>query len=204
MAGDVSEGSATGRGRRRDPAIDDRILDAVEALLAELEPAAITMEGVAAKAGVAKQTLYRRWPSRSVLLMDTLARLAARRAPVLDTGSLRGDLVALLAPAFAFTGSTLGGRLMRALAAEALADEGAAALLRARFVAGRRGAIGAALERAQARGEVGRIDADLFVDLAYGPLWYRLLVGHAPLTADAGATVAALLPLLAPPRPVGK
>lgn len=197
MVAEIADRPPVARGRRRDPALDDRLLDAVEALLAEFEPGEITMEAVAGRAGVAKQTLYRRWSSRGTLLMDALARLAARRAPVADTGSLRGDLEALLAPAFAFAGSTLGGRLMRALAAEALADPASAELLRTRFIQGRREVIATAVRRAQARGEIGEVDVDLLIDFAYGPLWYRLLTGHLPLDGATGMAVAAMLPLSA-------
>jgi len=72
-------------------------------------------------------------------------------------------------------------RERRALAAEAAADPDAAGLIRDRFIARRRAALNLVLERAAARGELTRGDAEIMLDLIYGSLWYRLIFDIAPL-----------------------
>lgn len=88
------------RGRPRDPGRDAVILAAALDVLAETGFERMTMDRVAARARAGKATLYRRWPSKSDLVMDAVAQVGG--APTLDdlpnTGSLRGDLVALLRP----------------------------------------------------------------------------------------------------------
>lgn len=84
------------RPRRRGPALDEAIFQAVLDELAEVGYARLTMEGVAQRARAGKASLYRRWPTRIELVMDAVySRLPDPSAPP-DTGSLRGDLLALL------------------------------------------------------------------------------------------------------------
>src|SRR6266568_8834476 len=109
-------------GRPRNPAIDGAIHQAALDLTAEHGYRGVTMEGIAARSGVAKQTIYRRYRSKGEVILDALASDAADRLPVPDVGNLRGDLDTFLRETFrALQGR--GGVLNRALVTEALQDE---------------------------------------------------------------------------------
>jgi len=81
------------RGRPRDPARDDSILDATVALIADVGYDRMTIDAIAERAGVGKPTIYRRWSGKPELVADAIRRRKAER-PVADTGGLRGDLLA--------------------------------------------------------------------------------------------------------------
>src|SRR5690242_8034538 len=80
-------------GRRPDPALDDAIRAAVVDVLAHEGYAALTMETVAVVAGVSKATIYRRWPSKTELLVSVIESASDDSLAVIDTGGLRDDLV---------------------------------------------------------------------------------------------------------------
>ncbi len=84
------------RRRRRGAALDRAIHAAVVDLVREAGAGAVTMEAVAARAGTSKPVLYRRWPNRAELLRDTLVPMAMDAIPHADTGSYRGDMLAIL------------------------------------------------------------------------------------------------------------
>ena len=83
-------------GRPRDPSRDGVIRAAILSLLAEVGYGALTMDAVAAQAGVGKATIYRRWRTKEDLVVDTIAEVNRAQMPVPDTGSLEGDLRAML------------------------------------------------------------------------------------------------------------
>jgi AcrR family transcriptional regulator len=84
------------RGRPRDPQIEGRVFDAVMQVFWETGWSAFTLEAVARRAGVGREALYRRWPSKEVLLLQALEARGPLADPI-DTGSLRSDLVELAA-----------------------------------------------------------------------------------------------------------
>ncbi|WP_214413948.1 TetR/AcrR family transcriptional regulator [Sphaerisporangium fuscum] len=184
-------------GRPRDPAVDDAIRRAALALTAEAGYAGLSMEGIAARAGVAKQTIYRRYRSKGEAVLDALSATAAVDLPAPDIGSLRGDIEALLRDSFrALRG--VSGVVNRALMTEALQDEKFAELFRRRHIDVRRDVVRHIVARARGRGEVAAgVDEEFLIDLAFGPMWYRLLVGHGPLDDAYAAEVAAALALVA-------
>jgi AcrR family transcriptional regulator len=83
-------------GRPRDPSRDGVIRAAILSLLAEVGYGALTMDAVAAQAGVGKATIYRRWRTKEDLVVDTIAEVNRAQMPVPDTGSLEDDLRAML------------------------------------------------------------------------------------------------------------
>src|ERR687890_240370 len=85
-----------GRGRPRDPALDERILEQVVALLGSRGYAGLTLDELAARSGVAKTTVLRRWPSKAAVAAAGVERLALPSVDVPDSGALQGDLHALL------------------------------------------------------------------------------------------------------------
>ena len=84
-------------GRRRDPSVDTAVRAAVIELLAERGWDGVSMDGVAARARVGKASIYRRWPSRVQMVADTMRELNRAELETPDTGSLRGDLLVVLA-----------------------------------------------------------------------------------------------------------
>ena len=180
-------------GRRRNEAARDAILDAAFRLLSGPGTEVMTIDAIAAEAGVGRQTIYRWWPSKGAVLADALARHAQVVVPDRDTGSFTGDLTAFLTDTFAgLADEGLAGRL-RQIVAAAQQDEHVAHVL-ADFTAVRRAALRAILERGRASGELAPdADLDMLADMVYGVLYYRLLVGHAPLDAAAARSLAAEL-----------
>jgi AcrR family transcriptional regulator len=88
-------------GRKRDISLDSALLDATLDVLAEVGAAGLTMDAVAARAGSGKAALYRRWSSKSELIIAAVARMKRNQvdlANLPDTGTLRGDLLALFRP----------------------------------------------------------------------------------------------------------
>jgi AcrR family transcriptional regulator len=179
-------------GRRRNDAAKDAILDAAFRLLSTGTDG-MTIEAIAAEAGVGRQTIYRWWPSKGAVVADALARYARVVVPERDTGSFIGDLAAFLTDSFAGLENVGYAGRLRQIVAEAQHDEHVARVL-ADFTAVRRAALRALLEHGRAGGELAAdADLDMLVDMAYGVLYYRLLVGHAPLDETAARSLAAEL-----------
>jgi hypothetical protein len=125
-----------------------------------------------------------------MLALDALLDWAGASAPARDTGTLRGDLLALVRPWVREIRRQPFGRVIAALVTEAQSDPPFAEAYRTRFVEPRREAMRAAFARAIERGEApADLDVEVAVDLIYGPLYHRLLHGHAPLSAPFGQAV---------------
>jgi AcrR family transcriptional regulator len=180
-------------GRRRNDAAKAAILDATFRLLSGPETEALTIDAIAAEAGVGRQTIYRWWPSKGAVVADALARHARVVVPERDTGSFSGDLAAFFTDSFAGLENEGYADILRQIVAEAQHDEHVARVL-SDFTAVRRAALRALLERGRTAGELAAdADLDMMVDMAYGVLYYRLLVGHAPLDEKAAQSLAAEL-----------
>lgn len=171
------------RGRPRDPATRKNILAAASALLDEGGLSAVTVEAIAARAGVGKPTIYRQWPNAHAVAMS--AFLARAQKPAAKARSRRG-LPALrrqlreLAEAFA----TRTGRNTAMMIAAAQNDSELAKVFRTHFVMKNREEGRALLLRAIEDGDVRRgIDIEAALDLIYAPFYFRLLIGHATLSA---------------------
>jgi AcrR family transcriptional regulator len=150
----------------------------------------LTIDAIAERAGVGRQTIYRWWPSKDTVMADAMTGLASEIVPVRDTGVLAADLTDFLVDSFAGLEDPGTVRALRQMASAAQRDEHAAAVL-AEFTAQRRAALRAVLERGRDRDELDPdADLDMLVDMAYGVLWYRLLVGHAPLDDDTARRLA--------------
>jgi AcrR family transcriptional regulator len=188
-------------GRRRNDAARDAILDAAFRLISDPGTENLTIDAIAAEAGVGRQTIYRWWPSKGAVLADALARYARAVVPERDTGSFAGDLEAFLADSFAGLRDEGYAARLRQIVATAQHDEHVARVL-ADFTAARRAALRALLERGRDSGDLAAdADLDMLTDMAYGVLYYRLLVGHAPLDERAARSLAAELTRPAKIRP---
>lgn len=168
-------------GRPRDARVDVAVVEAARECLAE-QGFACTIEAIAARAGVGKAAIYRRWPNREALLFD-VAAADVPDIPEPDTGSLRDDLVAVFSLLAAQLTDTTPSRFMGDILAEASRNPELEKYFQ-RVVAERRAVCGRAVRRAEARGELKPgIDADLVIDLISGPIFYRKLIAFDP--ADA-------------------
>ena len=184
----------TGRphtGSRRNEAAKQAILRAAGELLAAGDGALITVGAIAERAGVGKQTIYRWWPSKSVVLLDAMIHRAAEVAPAPDTGDLQTDLRLFLRSTFAAAPDNRS--LLLGVLREALGDAATMEQLAA-FTAARRDALAQILDRARDRGQIpATAGLDSIVDQAFGLLWYRMIFAHHPLDERAADDIAAAL-----------
>jgi AcrR family transcriptional regulator len=141
------------RPRRRGAALETAILDAVLAELAEVGYARLSVERVAERAGASKASLYRRWPSKVELVMDAVYHLLPDPASPPDTGSLRGDLLAVMrAVAEQLAGPA--GQAMGGILSDALGDPDMARRVRSYARGTSQAGMREIARRAVARGEV--------------------------------------------------
>jgi AcrR family transcriptional regulator len=171
------------RGRPRSEKAREAILAAAADLLLAQGLGAVSMDAVAEQAGVSKATIYRWWPTKETLALDALYHEWAAARPVgSETGSLRTDLLSLLRPWVSLIGKRPYGRVIAALITEAQTDPVFAEQYRKGFVEPRRAQSRPILLRAIERGELpAATQVELALDLLYGPIYHRLLHGHAPL-----------------------
>ncbi|HEU4651012.1 MAG TPA: TetR/AcrR family transcriptional regulator [Croceibacterium sp.] len=186
----MNDRSPARRGRPRSETARLRVLAAARALLEERGLPGLTVEGIAARAGVGKPTIYRHWPNAQAVAMDAFLESTEADPPGVGRGlalpALRRQLAAIAA-AFA----SPAGRSTAAMIAAAQNDSELAKVFRNRFIMTSRESGRALLCQGIAEGAVCA-DADLEValDLIYAPLYFRLLIGHGPL--DSGFTDALL------------
>jgi AcrR family transcriptional regulator len=179
------------RGRRRSERSHQAIIAATQELLAERGHRELTIEGVAARAGVGKQTIYRWWPSKAALVLEAYLTAADAVSPPPDSGSTYDDVRALLGWLIAVLGEPAGGRVVAGLVADLQHDPALAQGFRGEVVPARRAGMLAALERGRERGDI-RPDADLAlaVDALHGAVFYRLFFSGEPLDDDFTARLA--------------
>jgi AcrR family transcriptional regulator len=174
--------TAAQRGRPRSEKARSAILEAAAELLLERGLGAVSMDAVAARAGVSKATIYRWWPTKETLALDALYTEWANVPSAPDTGSLKGDLLALLRPWVRQATKRPYGRAIAALITEAQTNPAFQREYLERFVEPRRDQARAIFRRAIERGEIpASTKIEVVLDLLYGPVYHRLLHGHAPL-----------------------
>ena len=190
------------RGRPRRPDLDQLILGAARELLMARGYAGLSMEATAARAGVGKTSIYRRWPSKAIL-----AFAAVFHPPDIgtgpNTGSLRGDLTAILDEAVRAFTDPAAAQALAGVVTETARDPELARVIRDTFIEAERTWVISILAAARARGEVTTaVDPDALLATLVGAVLYRsLLAGARPdrrftrtlldvlvagVTADAG------------------
>jgi AcrR family transcriptional regulator len=168
------------RGRPRSHAAREAILAAARELLSEGGPGAVTMEAVAARAGVGKPTVYRWWPDRHAVAMAALMAAAPGPAAARQASALQALRAQLYAIVERFASNT--GRHVASLLAASDPESELSKAFRNHFVLARRSEGKTFLAEAVTRGEVrSDLDVEIVLDMLYGPLFFRLLLGHAPL-----------------------
>lgn len=195
-AGTADDGGPERRrpGRHRSEGSREAILLAATELVVEHGYAAVSIERIAQRAGVGKQTIYRWWPSKGDVLMEALARKADLHIPLPDEGSWAADLRRMLDDSFRLAQAPQVGELLRALMVEAQLAPAFAARFRADFLERRRAAMATLAERALLRGDLpGGLTAGFAADVVFGVLWYRLLAVPQPFDGQLTDQLVALL-----------
>ena len=177
-------------GRRRNTEIDTAVLAAAAELLDEVGYMQLSISGVAARAGVHKPALYRRWRSKALLVVDVLlATLPPMEAP--DTGDMHGDLLALLRSMREAYSLTQHRQTLLGLLADLAEDPAASDVFHARFTNLRGAALLRVLERARERGEYdGTVSATAVNAILEGPLLHSCLMTEREITDELLALVA--------------
>ncbi|SDF17860.1 transcriptional regulator, TetR family [Blastococcus aurantiacus] len=185
-------------GRPRDPSRDGVIRAAILRLLGEVGYGALTMDAVASEAGVGKATIYRRWRTKEELVVDTVAELNSVQAELRDTGSIQGDLRALLGAMVGMVNSPAGAAT-QALLSSMQHQPALAQAFREGPMAVWRSAFDQVWERGEQRGEIDPgLSGSLIAEAIGAPLVQRWLVNGQPVDeafADAVVDQVAL-PLL--------
>jgi len=176
------------------------VLRAAAELLTEVGYETMSVEDVAARAGVHKTTVYRRWPTKAALTADAASLHSADAVPIPDTGRVVEDLKVLTREIVANIGSEGGERRSRSIiAAAATSDELARAMHG--FWANRLALTAEIVERGIERGELPTsTDANLIIEAVIGPLYVRLLLTGEPITDELADRVVELVARGATPR----
>ncbi len=202
-------------GRPRSAEADRAILRATVDLLADEGYGGVTMEGVAARAGVGKATVYRRWPTKSALVVDAISACRESGWQPPDTGSARDDLLAFVQGFMQHLRTSDAGRVMPALVTELARNAELAVAFREGFVQPRRARVLEAVRRGIERGEVRPdVDPELVADAVVALLMHRFLItgmaiddGLPERILDMlwrGVAAAPSEPAPAPGRPAGR
>jgi len=186
------------RGRPRSDSTHRRILDAARELLTEGSYADFRMEHVAARAGVGKAAIYRRWGSKQALAQEVLVELAAPHIAVAETGDTREELLAAVVNPMRAVTETPFGPVIRSLMSQIATDPKLGDPFRATVVQARRAEVARVIERGIARGDL-RPDADpsIATELLVGPVYFRVMFGGELTLEFANRVVEAVLSGLA-------
>jgi len=181
-------------GRPREPRADRGILQAALELVADHGVHGFRIGDVAARAGVGKGAIYRRYASKEALVAAAVGSLVDEEIVVPDTGSTHSDLLALMRDAVELYSASLPARLMPNLVSAMAQRPELAQAVREGFLSGRRAALSEVIERGVERGDLrGDIDFDLALDVLGGPLFYRLLITGGPIDDDLAHAVTDLI-----------
>ena len=173
-----------GRGRPRQAATGHAILRATREILARGGVHGLTVEGVAARSGVAKTTIYRRWRSKEDLALAALLEVVQREPPVRHLGHTRTALNAYFGRMISNFQSRLYGRVVRGLVSDLAVDRELARGFREQVLARRVTEVTGLLQRGIERGELRPdLDLEIAIDLLFGPIYYRLLISGEVLTS---------------------
>jgi AcrR family transcriptional regulator len=188
-------------GRKRSEESRMAILAASFELLGEVGYAGLTIEGIAARAGCGKQTIYRWWPSKADVLLDAMAVKSELYVTTADHGSYGQDLRAFLEDAYRLAGRREVVEILCTLMAEAQIDRDFGERFRTAFLQRRRDSLQTVIDRARRRGDLPPHPAPSTVlDIVFGTLWYRLLATRQALDSDFVDDLLATLVQAPPPR----
>jgi AcrR family transcriptional regulator len=188
------------RARTHTDARSEKIRSATLELAQELGFAKLSIEAVAARAGVGKHTIYRRWPSKGALFLDAVLSSHEAALEYPDTGDIVADLREQILAAVELLGRPPLGPLYRSLLGEAQHDAAVSAALNERFIAPQTQRTIARLEKARDRGQLSPdLDLELAMSILSGPIYFQFLITAEPVTRDyVDGLLAALFAGLSP------
>ncbi len=178
------------QGRPRSQKCYRAILNATIELLEDRTVRELSIEAIAKKAGVGKTTIYRWWPCKTAVVFDAFLEymLPHTEYPECDS-AIEAICEQVKLVVAAFSGKI--GRILAEILAEGQSDPERLVEYRERFLNGRRAAAAQLIARGKKNGEFPPdLDTDLAIDIIYGPIYYRLLVGHLPLDRNFGDNLA--------------
>jgi AcrR family transcriptional regulator len=180
---------------RRNARAHAAILDATRELIGKIGYDKMSIEGIAAAAGVGKQTIYRWWPSKAAVVLDMWSPEVQQQLTFPNTGDLAADLKTQIKSVIDLSNDPNFGPSFRALVAESQHDPALASQLVERIFGPRIEAAKERLRTAQQDGQLAPdVDLDLAIDLFYGGFYHRFLLRVAPLSHEhADAVVDAVL-----------
>ncbi len=144
----------------------------------------LTIEHVAAEAGVGKATVYRWWPNKAALVADAFASSVTQKLRFPDTGSVRQDMSQQMRQLVKILRSRRG-HILSVILGAGQSDSTLVGAFRERFLTPRRAEAYSTLRRGIVRGELpATLDLDLVLDALYGPIYMRFLIGHETLTPE--------------------
>ncbi len=168
-------------GRPRSAAAHRAILDVTTRQMEVMPIRDITIEGIAREAGVGKPTIYRWWDSKCSLVMEAFLESAAPKITFPENESTMAALKEQVKLVVEMLRGRAGG-IVAEMVGEGQADPHILEEFRDRFFSELLAPARAVIERGKKSGELDKdLDTDLAIDLIYGPIYYRLLVGHGPL-----------------------
>lgn len=175
-------------GRPRDASVDVRVADATFEILNADGLAGLSIEGIAARAGVSKATIYRRWDSKEDLLVDAIATLV-HEVEIPDTGDIRGDLIAAVGAMHRFVSDTRAGEIFPWLVGEIASGSEVGSRYAGSVIGPRRAMMAELIANAVERGDIRRdLDVELAVDMLTGPVIIRRMMGRHQDRVGALAT----------------
>jgi AcrR family transcriptional regulator len=177
--------------RPRDEDARARILQASLEALEELGYPGVTCEAIAERAGASKATIYRWWPHKEAVMLEALRESVAQELPFPDSGSLKEDIRIQLHNFVKLLNSSRG-RVFKGLIAAAQSDPKVAVAFLSIWVLPRRAFARRGIEQYQSELRPG-LDLGVVLDALYAPLYYRLLIGHEPLTVEFADHVTELV-----------
>jgi AcrR family transcriptional regulator len=180
---EVPETKEGRHGRPRDPHVDAAIRQATLELLVQEGFARMSIEGVANRAGVGKAAIYRRWDSKTALVVDAIHELVSPYLHWPQTEDLRADLEEIFAQSL---GKMRGmeGNLMAAVVSELVRNPELAATVRSTFAGCQREDLHARIQAAIESGELEPGDADLLSEVGFAIIHHRMLLSDFPLSDD--------------------
>jgi AcrR family transcriptional regulator len=182
-------------GRPRDPELDRVILEATLELLAEDGFGGVSIEAVAARAGVGKTTVYRRWPSKIPLVVDALIQLKMPASVVIpEEMTTREALIRVLSELMRSHGNDQPDRILAGLVGAMSRDAELADAVRTGLLSKRSDFMFGLIERGIARGEIRPdVDVEVVADLLGGPIVLRKLITDRPVTARLARQIVTLV-----------
>jgi AcrR family transcriptional regulator len=177
--------SVKGPGRPRDAGCRKRILDSAARLLEDRGFDEITVDAIAEDSGTGKATVYRWWPNKSAVLIESFRERMAEELPFPDTGDFRRDLRQQLQNFAEILYWGRRGKVFRSFLAGAMADPEIAQAFRESWIRPRRAEARKLFERHIASGDArADLDPDLAVEMVFSPLYYRLITGWGEITGE--------------------